>query len=171
METNRLIIRRYSENDLNDLYEYLSDEDVVRFEPYKAMNIEDVRENLKWRISTDEMLAVELKENIKMIGNIYLGKRDFNTLEIGYVFNKKYWGYGYAKEACLKVITNAFSNGIHRIYAECDPLNTSSWILLERLGFIKEAHLKENIFFWKDEDGNPIWKDTYIYSIINKGDN
>lgn len=36
METNRLIIRRYSENDLNDLYEYLSDEDVVRFEPYKA---------------------------------------------------------------------------------------------------------------------------------------
>ena len=33
-ETNRLILRRYRESDLQDLYEYLSDPEVVAFEPY-----------------------------------------------------------------------------------------------------------------------------------------
>ena len=52
---------------------------------------------------------------------------------------------------------------IPRIYAECDPLNTRSWKLLEALGFRREAHLLQNVYFWKDEGGKPIWKDTYIY--------
>lgn len=52
-----------------------------------------------------------------MIGNVYLGKRDFESLEIGYVFNKKYCGRGFANESCSALITKAFSSGIHRIYA------------------------------------------------------
>lgn len=95
METERLILRRYNENDLQDLYEYLSDSEVVKYEPYKPMSMEETKGNLDWRISTDEMIAVELKSNGKMIGNVYLGKRDFEALEIGYVFNKNYWGMGY----------------------------------------------------------------------------
>lgn len=55
LETERLILRRYTADDLNDLYEYLSDDEVVRFEPYKAMSLEKTRDNLKWRIGTDEM--------------------------------------------------------------------------------------------------------------------
>ena len=98
-ETERLILRRYKKSDLQDLYEYLSDSEVVKYEPYKPMNMEDVEENLNWRISTEEMIAVELKSNHKMIGNVYLGKRDFEALEIGYVFHKEYWGKGYAKES------------------------------------------------------------------------
>ena len=88
-ETDRLILRRYCKKDLQDLYEYLSDEEVVKYEPYKPMNINEVETNLDWRISTDEMIAVVLKANNKMIGNVYLGKRDFESLEIGYVFNKQ----------------------------------------------------------------------------------
>lgn len=38
--TGRLIIRKYEEKDLNDLYEYLSDEEVVRFEPYTVLNLD-----------------------------------------------------------------------------------------------------------------------------------
>ena len=45
-------MRRYT---ADDLYEYLSDDEVVRFEPYKAMSIEETRDYLKWRIGTDEM--------------------------------------------------------------------------------------------------------------------
>ncbi|MGN1105506.1 MAG: GNAT family N-acetyltransferase [Huintestinicola sp.] len=163
LETERLILRRYTEDDLIDLYEYLSDDEVVRFEPYKAMSLEETKANLEWRIGTDEMIAVELKSEHKMIGNIYLGKRDFNSLEIGYVFNRKYWGKGYAKEGCEAIIKSSFENGIHRIFAECDPENTSSWGLLEALGFDREAHLKKNVYFWTNEQGEPIWKDTYIY--------
>ncbi len=167
-ETERLILRRYTESDLNDLYEYLSNPQVVAYEPYKPMTLEEVKGNLEWRISTDEMIAVELKSSGKMIGNVYLGKRDFEALEIGYVFNADYWGKGYAKESCKALIESAFSKGIHRIFAECDPENPNSWKLLEALGFEREAHLKQNVYFWKDENDNPIWKDTYVYAVLKK---
>ena len=109
-ETERLILRRYTENDLEDLYEYLSNPNVVEFEPYKPMSLEEVKDNLKWRISTDEMIAVELKSNHKMIGNVYLGKREFDSLEIGFVFHETYWKKGYAKESCEKLIEEVWQN-------------------------------------------------------------
>ena len=56
---------------------------MVKYEPYKPMDRAEVRENLQWRISTDEMIAVELKAEHKLIGNVYLGKRDFSSLELG----------------------------------------------------------------------------------------
>ena len=166
-ETNRLVLRRYVEGDLNDLYEYLSNVNVVEFEPYKPMTMEEAKDNLKWRISTDEMIAVELKAEHKMIGNVYLGKREFDSLEIGFVFNEEYWKKGYAKESCEKLIADAFAKGIHRIYAECDPANQNSWGLLEAMGFVREGHLRKNVYFFKNEAGQPIWKDTFIYSRLN----
>lgn len=168
-ETERLILRRYKKEDLQDLFEYLSDKDVVEYEPYKTMTFDEAKENLEWRIGTEEMIAVELKSSHKMIGNVYLGKRDFEALEIGYVFNRNYWGNGYAAESCKALIQRAFSNGIHRIYAECDPRNKNSWKLLEALGFRREAHFRRNVYFWKDENGKAIWKDTYIYAKLNDG--
>lgn len=166
-ETERLILRRYKKEDLQDLFECLSDKDVVEYEPYKTMTFDEAKGNLEWRIGTEEMIAVELKSSHKMIGNVYLGKRDFEALEIGYVFNRNYWGNGYAAESCKALIQRAFSNGIHRIYAECDPRNKNSWKLLEALGFRREAHFRRNVYFWKDENGKPIWKDTYIYAKLN----
>lgn len=61
IETERLILRPYREEDLQDLYEYVSDEEVVHFEPYLPMDISGACENLAWRISTNEMIAVALK--------------------------------------------------------------------------------------------------------------
>lgn len=142
----------------------LSNPEVVQFEPYKPMSMDEVKKNLAWRIGTDEMIAIELKENHRMIGNVYLGKRDFASLEIGYVLNRDYWGQGYAVEACEALLKKAFEQGIHRIYAECDPENTASRRLLERLGFRQEAHFRQNIYFWQDEKGSPVWKDTFVYA-------
>ena len=169
-ETERLVLRRYKKEDLQDLFEYLSDEEVVEYEPYRPLTLNETAENLEWRIGTDEMIAVELKDSRKMIGNVYMGKREFEALEIGYVFNRNYWGHSYAAESCKALIQQAFSNGVHRIYAECDPQNEHSWKLLERLGFQREAHLRKNVYFWKDETGNAIWKDTYIYALLNADD-
>lgn len=166
-ETDRLVLRRYKKEDLRDLFEYLSDREVVRYEPYKPMTMEEAAESLAWRMGTEEMAAVELKRGHKMIGNVYMGKRDQEALEIGYVFNRTYWGNGYAAEACRALIQQAFSKGIHRVYAECDPDNIRSWKLLETLGFRREAHLKQNVYFWKDADGEPVWKDTYIYAKLS----
>ncbi len=166
-ETERLILRRYKKEDLQDLFEYLSDIEVVKYEPYKPLTFDETKENLEWRIGTDEMIAIELRDSHKMIGNVYIGKREFETLEIGYVFNRNYWGNGYAAESCKALIQQAFSNGIHRIYAECDPRNKNSWKLLETLGFHREAHFRKNVYFWKDEKDKAIWKDTYVYAKLN----
>ena len=167
VETERLVLRRYKEEDLQDLFEYLSDKEVVEYEPYKPLTFNETKENLEWRIGTDEMIAVELKKSHKMIGNVYMGKREFEAMEMGYVFNRNYWDNGYATESCKALIQQAFSNGTHRIYAECDPRNKSSWKLLEALGFQREAHLRKNVYFWKDENERPIWKDTYIYAKLD----
>lgn len=162
-ETRRLVLRHFQPQDLEDLHAYLSDPQVVAFEPYEPMTLDETRENLNWRISTDEMIAVVLKSTGKLIGNIYLGKRNYEALELGFVFNAQYWGQGYAQESCEKLIELAFQHGIHRIWAECDPENLRSWKLLEKLGFVREGYLKRNVYFWKDENGIPIWKDTFLY--------
>ena len=49
------------------------------------------------------------------------------------------------------------------IDAECDPRNTPSWKLLEKVGLNREAHFKQNIWFHRDENGKPIWKDTLFF--------
>ena len=167
LETERLILRRFREEDLRDLYEYLSDGEVVRFEPYRPMDMDGVRAELGRRIPSAEMIAVESKSDCKLIGNLYLGKRDCCALELGYVFNRRFWGRRYARESCAELILRAFSEGAHRIYAECDPLNTASWRLLERLGFTREAHFRQNVFFRRDESGRPVWKDTYVHGLLN----
>lgn len=76
-----------------------------------------------------------------------MGKREFDVLEIGSVFNKNCWGNGYAAESGEALTRQAFSNEIHRIYGECDPEDVRSWKLLEALGFHREAYLLQNVYF------------------------
>ena len=101
-----------------------------------------------------------------MIGNIYCGKRDFAAREVGYIVNKRYQQKGYAAEALSAVIDQAFNDGAHRVYAECDARNVPSWKLLEKVGLRREAYFRRNIWFHRDEDGEPIWKDTLVYAIL-----
>ena len=102
-----------------------------------------------------------------MIGNIFFGKREYSTREVGYIINKDYQRKGYAYEALTAVINYAFKNGIHRIIAKCNPRNNASWGLLEKAGLKREGHLKESHYNRLYEHNNPIWQDTYIYSLIN----
>ncbi len=78
------------------------------------------------RSNSDEFYAIELKKEQKVIGNIYLGHRDFNTRELGYVLNKNYLHMGYGSAAALAAIRYAFSIGVHRVYAETCPENNAS---------------------------------------------
>lgn len=96
-----------------------------------------------------------------MIGNVYCGKRDFEAKEIGYIVNRDNLRKGFAAEALSAVIESLFCDGIHRIYAECDPRNEPSWRLPEMLGMKREAHLRKNIFFCRD-------KDTIVYAITEE---
>lgn len=50
-ETERLILRRYKKEDIQDLFEYVSDQEVVKYEPYKPLTFDEAKENLEWHIS------------------------------------------------------------------------------------------------------------------------
>ena len=88
-----------------------------------------MKQELLQRMGSDEFLAMELKENGCVIGNVYLGKRPFDSAELGYLLARAYWKQGYAGEACRAAVAYLFGQGVHRIYAECDPENTASWLL------------------------------------------
>ena len=121
-----------------------------------------------WPVGSDEFFAIGLKETGKVIGNIYCGKRDFDSREVGYIINKDHQRAGYVYEALSAVIKAFLHNGTHRIYAECGPRNTASWKLLEKAGLKREAFFHKNIWFHKDHNGGPIRKDTYVYAVLNE---
>jgi len=167
METNRLLIRRFVPDDWRDLYEYLSQETVVKYEPYGIFSEEASIQEAARRAADSDFWAVCLKEDGKLIGNIYLSKQEFDTWELGYVFNADFQGVGYATEAAQALVDYVFRNeNARRVVAMCNPLNEPSWKLLERLKMRREGHLLENIYFKKDQDGHPIWQDTYEYAVL-----
>lgn len=172
LKTDRLIIRRFSCDDWEDLYEYLSLESVVKYEPYDACSREECKEAAIRRSKNDAFWAVCLKENNKLVGNVYFEQqepKDFLTWEIGYVFNPKYYGKGYATEACRRILKYGFEQlGAHRIIGMCNPENTPSWKLMERLSMRREGYFKKPAFFKKTEEGKPIWHDAYQYSILDE---
>jgi [ribosomal protein S5]-alanine N-acetyltransferase len=170
IETERLILRKFSSDDWKDLYEYLSQESVVKYEPYEVFTEDKCKESAIKRSQNDAFWAVCLKDNNKLIGNVYFEQQEpeeFLTWEIGYVFNPSYYGKGYATESCKGILNYAFEQlNARRIVAMCNPKNTASWKLLERLNMKREGHLKKNIFFKYDKEQQPIWNDTYEYALL-----
>ena len=168
IETERLIIRPFRAEDEPALYEYLSDAEVVRYEPYHPMSMEEVRAEAVRRAEDKSFWAV-CKKNGTLIGNFYFDKGDLITWELGYVFNRRYWKQGYAYESAWALLDLAFREwDVRRVTAMCDPENTASWRLMERLGMRREGELKQNVYFFCDEAGNPIWKDTYEYGLLRE---
>lgn len=172
LESERLILRKFTDNDWEDLYEYLSNQDVVKYEPYDTCSEDECKEIAVWRSKNEAFWAVCLKENNKLIGNIYFHQnepKEFLTWEIGYVFNSSYYGKGYATEASKRIMQYGFEElGAHRIIANCNPKNTASWKLLERLSMRREGHFKKKASFNKTSDGKAIWHDAYQYAMLEE---
>ncbi len=172
IETGRLILRRFHKDDWKDLYDYLSQESVVAYEPYGVFSEEQSRQEAINRSQNEAFLAVCLKEGQKLIGNIYFARQEpeeFMTWEIGYVFHPAYYGKGYATEAGKGVLSYAFEVlGAHRVVAYCNPENTASWRLLERLSMRREGYFKKPAFFVTTDEGKPLWHDAYQYAVLEE---
>lgn len=170
--TDRLVIRAFKPTDGDDLYDYLSDEEVVRYEPYGVQSREMCEKEASSRSKNDCFLAVVLRSEDKVIGNLYYKQIEpskVNTYEVGYVFNRSYHGLGYATESLKALVGHIFhQEKAHRIIAMCNTDNSGSWKLLERVGFRREATRIENMYFDWDDFGNPLWFDSYQYAILKK---
>ena len=72
--TERLVLRPFRESDYDDLYEFLSQLRDDEFEGYPGITYENGREHLKYRVGSGDFAAVALRDNGKVIGNIYFHK-------------------------------------------------------------------------------------------------
>lgn len=155
LETERLIIRAFTENDVDDLFEYASDEDVAAFlvwDPHKskADTFEFLRMSKEVFQNSDIIdWGIELKENGKLIGGISIRKwNDANRCgDIGYVLSKKYWGKGITTEALKAVIQFGFEVlNANRLEAHCDEVNSASYRVMEKAGMKYEGTLRQKVF-------------------------
>lgn len=173
IETQRLILRPINISDVNDLYEYASDEEVTKYLTWKThKSIEDsinVIENVfnkRVERGLPEAHALVLKANGKMIGmcdivNLNLQHR---AGEIGYVLNRNFWGQGLMVEACKEVIKLGFERfKLIRIQISHDINNYQSQRVIEKLGFTYEGIKRKAFIKW---DGSITTIKTY--SIIDE---
>ena len=78
-------------------------------------------------------------------------------------FRTPYWGKGYGEEASRRLLDYLFVElNLHRVVAECDVDNIASFTLLEKLGFRREAHLIENIWF------KGAWASEFHYAVLER---
>ncbi|MCC8023049.1 MAG: GNAT family N-acetyltransferase [Clostridiales bacterium] len=161
LQTQRLLLR--------PVYTYLSDKAVVRYEPYAPMTKSACRDATAHMADSSGFWAVCRKGYDVPIGQICLVPQEHSTWELGYIFHRSYQGQGYATESVCVLLDDSFQNQkVHRITAQCNPENTPSWRLLERLGFQREGHLRRNISFRTAPNGVPVWQDTYLYALLSE---
>ncbi len=169
LETPRLVLRRFRPADAAALHAYLSRPEAVEFEPYGTMSAAECEGLAADRADDERFLAVCLRSG-DLIGNLYLapdGPPHWRTWTIGYVMHPDHWGHGYATEAVTTLVVDLFDRrDAHRVVARCDPLNTRSWRLLERIGMRREAHQLAAASFADDAEGRPIWHDVFQYAVL-----
>jgi RimJ/RimL family protein N-acetyltransferase len=170
IQTPRLLIRPFQEQDNDSLYEYLSDPGVYKYEPGEPMTREEVRKLTLERSQGTVFWAVVLRDTQKMVGHLYFQQTEpleFQTWELGYIFNPRFQNQGYASESAAALIRYGFEHwGIHRVMAHCNPENIASWRVLEKIGMRREGYFRRNVFFKTETDGAPIWVDTFEYAML-----
>ena len=91
-------------------------------------------------------LGLERQRDGRLIGlctlfAFYLPSR---RCEIGYILHRDTWGQGYMHEALLALLDYGFGVlDLNRVEADIDPRNAGSERTLQRLGFVKEGHVRE----------------------------
>ena len=169
VRTDRLALRRFTPADGPALHAYLGRPEAVEFEPYGPLSAEQATGAAAERAADARFWAVDLRPGAGLVGHLYLAAVEpewWRTWELGYVFHPDHWGQGYATEACAALLNRVFASGAHRVVAGCDPANTRSWTLLERLGMRREAHSVRPVAFARDSEGRPLWQDAYRYAIL-----
>lgn len=152
IETKRLLLRTFTENDAHLIYDLNLDPDVTCYthDPVKDMaNAAEILEKVilpQYALYNHGRWAVLVKPELKFIGWCGLKYRaELNEIDLGYRFKKESWGKGYATEAAYASIKYGFEKlGLQRIVGRADVDNIGSWKVLEKCGmtFIGEEKIK-----------------------------
>ena len=168
-ETDRLVLRNFSNEDVHGLFEYTENPRVNCFLSDKNSTLEEAKLKVHKRSGDDSYIAVALKESNELIGELFCMKEDPDTYSVGWHFNDKYEGKGYASESAQALFKYLFTKKeARRIYAYVEDDNLRSQKLLEKLGMRKEGYFIEFISFTKNEDGTPKYENTFQYALLKK---
>jgi RimJ/RimL family protein N-acetyltransferase len=169
--TERLRLRPFTENDLDDLCDLQSRPELTRYLYWDPRQRHEVAVSLQKKVAATTItndgdmlsVAVTKKSGGPIIGdlNLVFVSALHQHAEFGYIFHPDVHGQGYATEAARALVNFAFDHlELHRVTAELDARNTASAALLERLGLRREAHLVENEWV-KGE-----WTDGLTYAVL-----
>jgi [ribosomal protein S5]-alanine N-acetyltransferase len=170
LETERLILRRVLPSDVKEMFELRSNPETMKYIPRPLLtNHEEALAHIQMmedKIETNEGInwAITLKGDDTMLGVIghYRIKPEHHRAEVGYMILPEYHGKGITTEAVQCVVDYGFNTmQLHSIEGVIDPENGASERVLQKCGFIKEAHFKENEFY----DGKFI--DAVVYSKLS----
>ncbi len=149
LETERLLLRGWMLDDLDDLCEYAQNVDVGVMQGWKPHESkEESLAALNSYIADDERWAIVLKRNNKVIGSIKMSPDEnrgrYYAKYVSYVLSADYWGKGYMTEALSRIIKYAFEEmKLDLLSAFHFPHNNRSKRVLERCGFQYETTIKQ----------------------------
>ena len=170
LESERVLLRRFTEADLLPFLAYLNDPLVARYQTWDSYTEQQAKEVIEAQRHLEPgvpdkwfTFAVELTERGTLIGHIALKTQAHQQAEIGFTFARAYQGKGLAFEAATRVLDYIFTElKLHRVIAITDCENERSVALLSRLGMRREGHFIQHIWF------KGKWGDEYLYAMLRE---
>lgn len=151
LETNRLVLREFTENDLQAIYEIFGDETVNRFLPWFPLkSLAEAKAFFEKRLGSKQgqyHYAVCFKEEKLPIGYVDVSAEDSHDL--GYGLRKEFWHQGIITEACKAVIEQLKKDGVPYITATHDIHNPRSGEVMKRLQMQYQYSYEER---WQPKD-------------------
>lgn len=171
LHTNRLHLREIRMEDATQIFAMRSSGRVNRFIAREEMptlqEAEKLVDKTKTAYENQQGIgwAAVLRDRPDIIGTCGFNSIDYanRRAEIGGEMMVDYWGKHLALEAVQAIVhfgVNTFL--LHSIEAKVSPLNRGAIAILEHLGFVKEAHYRDRIFF-KEQ-----YSDMAVYTLIQK---
>jgi [ribosomal protein S5]-alanine N-acetyltransferase len=169
--TERLLLRELEEADAPAIHVWESDAAVVRYQIEDVQTLDECLEYIRRNraeAARDPRRLYEVGCCVRAEGDLLIGRvglkvvrPDHREGELWFAFRRDRHGQGYATEAARALIRFGFGTlGLHRIFGDCDPRNTASARLMERLGMRREGHLRES--WWLKGE----WCDSWIYAVL-----
>jgi RimJ/RimL family protein N-acetyltransferase len=171
LETERLTLRPFEEGDYDAMYAMQSHPEVARWLYNEPRTADEVRDLLARKIAGSKFTkendwasaAVVERDSGVVVGDLAMHwvSEEHRTLEVGFIFDPRHQGRGYATESSRAAVDWAFGDGgFHRVIGRTEARNTASARVLEKLGMRLEAHFVENEWV-KGE-----WQSELVYAVL-----
>jgi len=172
LQTSRLVLRRFTEPDVDPFLGYRNDPAVARYQSWENCAVAEAMEFVRRHQSQEVgqpgqwlQIAIALKHNNALIGDcaFKVQARDPRQATIGVTLARNHQKQGFATEALSCLLRALFERlNLQRVVADTDVANAASWALLERLGLRREGHLRQSLWF------KGRWADEYLYAILRE---